>query len=67
MMAGLKQKQVRKEISKLLKVNHNFNEFLESLKINYPLHTNDEKNTELLQEHLNNISVIFNQMKQNVK
>lgn len=67
MMSVLKQKQVKKEISKLLKVNHNFNEFLESLKENYPLHTNDEKNTVLLQEHLNNISVIFSQMKENVK
>lgn len=63
----LERKSFQKNIKNIIKTNHQFTEYLEILINTYPLHTSDEKNAIQLQEHLNNMTVIFNSMSDNVR
>jgi len=62
----MERKKTSKQINLLIDTNRKFNEFIESLMKNYPLHTQDEENALQLQEHLTNLSVIFVAMQSNV-
>lgn len=61
------RKKLKGQLKNIIKTNHLFNEYIESLIKKYPLHTDDEKNALQLQEHLNNMTVIFTGMQTNVE
>lgn len=63
----LERKKMQKQIKNIIKTNHLFNEYLESLPKTYKLHTDDEKNALQLQQHLSNMTVIFSSMQSNVE
>jgi len=62
----LKQKKLRSDINNILKANKQCDEALERILKTYPLHTQDEVNLLTIQEHLNNMSVVFSKMLEQV-
>ncbi len=66
-MNFIQRKSLTSNISAVIQTNHIFTEFIESIIKKYPLHTTDEENFLKLQEHLNNMTVIFNGMNEKVQ
>lgn len=56
--------KLQSEIKKIMKTNNAFSEWLLTLNNNYHFQTGDGKNLLILNEHLINMNVIFNNMQE---